>query len=122
MYTVGLDADTRAYFTAATGAISLFIILSVNTSSKFFPIKIKNNVLIYENNHLNKKINKKKIISKNNNIFIENKRGSVSLVLFNEEKLTINIQKGILTKIIRNNISMTSFQRSIIVGLILSDG
>jgi hypothetical protein len=102
MYTVGLDADTRAYFTAATGAISLFIILSVNTSPKFFPIKMNNNVLMYKNNHLNKK--------------------TVSLVLFNEEKLTIKIQKGILTKISRNNISMTSFQRSIIVGLILSDG
>jgi hypothetical protein len=79
---------------------------------------MNNNVLIY----LNKKINEKILISKNNKLFIENNRDSVSLVLFNEEKLTINIQKGILTKISRNNISMTSIQRSIIVGLILSDG
>jgi hypothetical protein len=150
MYTVGLDADTRAYFTAATSATSLFIILSVNTPSKFFPLKISNNILVYKNNCLNS--NKKSIINHSDKLFIENKTGSVSpshplkgmwrtnggttprpkaqgvvptgtsLILFNGEKLSLNIQKGILTKIARDFIQMTPFQCSIIVGLILSDG
>lgn len=44
-YMVGLDIDSRAYFTAATRGISFYIPLSVNT-----PSTLKLNESGYENN------------------------------------------------------------------------
>jgi hypothetical protein len=43
MFTVGMDVDSRAYFTAATCAISPFRSLGVNTSPKFFSFNNKIN-------------------------------------------------------------------------------
>lgn len=68
MYTVGLDADTRAYFTAATCATSLFIILSVTTSPKFFPSKEKNC------------------------IFLDTQEKSKELIIWGKNKSSLNIQ------------------------------
>jgi hypothetical protein len=123
MYTVGLDADTRAYFTAATSAISLFIILSLNTPLKFFLSKI-NYTAYYKN--INKVVNIKPYSDINFYINssvsdINNKFLSI-IPLNNNKRLGLNINRGILTKFNRNMIKISLFQRSIIVGMILSDG
>lgn len=98
MYTVGLDADTRAYFTAATCAISFFTILSVYTPSLFSSLKILKQTFHFE-------------VNKNN-----------KLIINYYDCYSLRIYKGILTKNLRNLFSVSPIQRSIIIGILLSDG
>lgn len=81
--------DTRAYFTAATCAISLLKISSVKTPLKFF--------------------------STNNNINTKN-----IIVYDSYSKFKLN-NKNVLTKIERDYIILTNEEKSIIIGLLLSD-
>jgi hypothetical protein len=89
-----MDVDSRAYFTAATCAISFIIILSVNTPPLFFPNKI-NQMVSHQDTQLT----------------IWDKQLSVSSKL-----------NGKLTKKERDSIHLTTRAKSILIGLLLSDG
>lgn len=100
MYTVGLDVDTRAYFTAATGAISLNISLSVITPPLFFY-----SVKFYKKYHT---------LPKNE---------CLALTLWNNPLGFSSMnKKPKITNLERDYLNLTPRVRSIIIGLMLSDG
>lgn len=98
MFSVGLDVDTRAYFTAATCAISLCKPLRVYPSSKSFSI-------------FNFKKFSTNTNTSNNQITLWNKQIGINSISF-KYKLTNN-EKFLL--------KLTPRVKSIIIGLILSD-
>lgn len=101
MYAVGLDVDTRAYFTAATCAISLNESLGVITSSLSFS---NFNQLFY-------------LYSTNITILCS------QLTLWDKSLgLSSMYPNSKLTNLQKNTIHLTSIARSIIIGLLLSDG
>lgn len=99
MYSVGLDVDTRAYFTAATCAISLYLSLRVYSSSKSF----SNSKKLSTNTN-----------SSCNQITLWDKQAPWRCINnMNLKPRLTNSEKNILT--------LTPRVKSIIIGLILSD-
>lgn len=102
-YTVGLDTDSRAYFTAATCAISSKKSLGVNTPSEFF---------------LSSKI-------KINRYTIQKREfSSFSLIPWNNTIgfSSIMLKSKIDSKELKSMIQLTPRVKSILIGLLLSDG
>lgn len=110
MYTVGLDVDTRAYFTAATCAISFNKTLSVNTPLLFF------------NGNLYKKYYTS--AAEQANLMDPCKtRESTALTMWNKPLgFSSHNRKSKITNVERNVLLLTPRARSIIVGMLLSDG
>lgn len=108
MYTVGLDVDTRAYFTAATCAISFNKTLSVNTPLLFFK------------GNLYKKYSSCAAEQPN---LIDPCKHSTALTLWNKPLgLSSLNRKSKITNVEKNVLHLTPRARSIIVGILLSDG
>lgn len=101
MFAVGLDVDTRAYFTAATCAISLFIPLRVYPSSKSFS---NVNFLFKQNLSTNTNTSCKQITLWNQHIGLNSM--SFKSRLTNSDRFILNLTPRV---------------KSIIIGLILSD-
>ncbi len=108
MYTVGLDVDTRAYFTAATCAISFNKTLSVNTPLLFF------NGNLYKKYYTN--------ATERVNLIASDETKSTALTLWNKLLgISSHNRKSKITNLERNVLQLTPRVRSIIVGILLSD-
>lgn len=99
--------STRAYFTAATSATSLFKI----PGKAWFNNQVENtSPQFFSNTYLHRKSYTK--LNKDENLILWNDKNNNSF----------RLQKGILTKIIRDTFSITKYHQSVIVGVLLSDG
>ena len=141
MFAVGLDVDTRAYFTAATCAISLNKSLSVNTLSLFFPtyhqIYSKFNCNTKNLSTLNSTTLTPALPNYVSEVWLAQARvkkqdylelypkisNKKEITLFNQSLgISSLVKKSKITNVERKLLSLTPDLESVLIGLLLSDG